>query len=152
MATPLPSKTQQRRRLYRPAADEVKYIYELINKFIFSDALSYPIINLKSTHYVWGQCLGWDEIDENTNSRCEIDLNPYWYCRQWFITALAHEMVHQFQWDIIGNINIELGAERDLDHGPSFLYFVPIMNQFNIPLKVVYDDSLWFKHQNLFLC
>lgn len=152
MAEPLPKKTLQRQRPFRPGSDQVQFTYDLINRKIFDNALSMPTMHLRSCHHVWGQCCVWDDLDPDTNSRCEIFVNPYWFCQQWFITTLAHEMVHQFQWDVIGDLHVREGQERDVDHGPSFFYFVPIFEKFNIPLKEVYSDRDWFKHQNLFLC
>jgi hypothetical protein len=73
-----------------------------------------------------------------------------WFCMQWFITTLAHEMVHQYQWDIIGPEREQEGKDWLMSHGPSFYQFKDGMKDYNISLKTAHSQRRWFKHQDLF--
>jgi hypothetical protein len=72
------------------------------------------------------------------------------FCPQWFVTTLAHEMVHQYQWDIIGPEREHDGKEWLMSHGPSFFQFREEMEWHEISLKTAHSQRRWFKHQNLF--
>ena len=48
MEAPLPPKTYQRRKLYRPTEYDVKTAYRLINRYVFDNQLSRPEIVLKN--------------------------------------------------------------------------------------------------------
>lgn len=73
-----------------------------------------------------------------------------WYCRQWLITTLAHEMCHQYQWDIIGEQRISGGKDRLMSHGPSFFIFRDKLKDQGISLKTAHRSRKWFRYQNLF--
>jgi hypothetical protein len=73
-----------------------------------------------------------------------------WFCPQWFVTTLAHEMVHQFQWDVLGPERQDNGKDWLMSHGPSFYAFREDLEPHNISLKVAHSQRRWFKHQDLF--
>jgi hypothetical protein len=151
MATELPPKTLQRRMPYRPSLDEVEYTYSILNKYAFDNALRQPVIVLKQIPQAWGMCFGLVEEDEYTGSNCRIRLSDKWFSTQWMVTTLAHEMCHQYQWDINGPERAEHGKDWLMSHGPTFLEHRDRLSIYHVPLKVSHSKRLWFKHQDLFL-
>ena len=150
MLKDLPSLTYQRKISYRTSIREVKALYRLINTTIFNDRLVMPKIYVKPRlREMWGQCYGADTPFSNTRSRCAILLADRWYCRQWLIMAVAHEMVHQYQWDILGPQRQAQGQQPLMSHGPSFFVHRTRLASIGIPLlKKVYVYR-WFEYQDL---
>jgi len=151
MQEPLPSIGYQRKLSYRTCTTEVIALYHLINATIFDNELTLPPIEVKARcRKYWGMCFG--EIDKirYRKTYCKIRLMDKFYCRQWLITVLAHEMCHQYAWDIYGNSRIEDGKYRIMTHGPSFFIFKDKLAEHGISLKVSQSTKKWFKHQNLF--
>ena len=151
MQEPLPSIGSQRRLIYRPTLPEVVSLYQLINTTIFDGAMTMPDIKLASRcRKYWGMCFGGTELVGHTNTYCTIKLMDKWYCKQWLITILAHEMCHQYQWDIYSNQRVENDKDRIMSHGPSFFIFKRKLAEHGISLKVAHRQRKWFMHQNLF--
>ena len=96
MASELPSITYQRRKSFRPTLDDVDYAYVIINRYVFENQLKKPKIILKAGRKVWGTCQ-WLEEEQKSGSWCEIQINDKWFCMQWFMNVLAHEMIHLYQ-------------------------------------------------------
>ncbi len=151
METPLPSITEQRRLTYRPSLREVYRIYDLLNRKIFQNKLVRPEIELGIRRKCWGICIGYTKL-RDSGSYCVIKLSDKWYCKQWFIAILAHEMSHQYQWDIIGPKRHRKGQDFLMSHGPTFFQHRPRMLKHNIPLRVAFRKSRWFMHQHIQLC
>lgn len=154
MESPLPSKTYQRRKQFRPAMDEINYAYGIINKHVFNSQLKKPEILVKQLPKQWGNCL-WETYQFSTKSHCVITLVPNWFCAQWFMNTLAHEMVHQYQWD---HLRFELQTQgRDLylnsgAHGPSFFEWRDQFEYYGLNLKTWFGQKRWFKHQDFNKC
>jgi len=155
MQAPLPSIAFQRRKLFRPGYADVLYAYKIINRHVFNNQLRRPEIVLGQTYKYWGYCQ-WNEQQQNTGSYCTIKLSDKWFCQQWFINTLAHEMVHQYQWDVYRwehynafgrSINYNSGG-----HGPSFFVWRPVCEHFDISLKTAHGQKRWFKHQDFNKC
>lgn len=148
MSTPIGTKTQQYRKPYRPSAKQVNKIYQLLNGLIFDHSLSRPEILLKRERIVLGYCKGYyHTISKGT--RCKIRIPDKFYCVQWLVMILAHEMCHQYQWDIIGNQRIQQGKQRLLSHGPSFFRHKEKLAKFGIPLSKTVCVPAWFQYQDL---
>ena len=49
--------------------------------------------------------------------------------------TLAHEMAHQYQWDIDGVKRIKRGWEPLMSHGPSFFKHRKSINKYGLVLK-----------------
>ena len=146
----LPTISEQRRLLFRPNLRFANHVYELVNYYVFDNELTKPKIELKShCRKYWGICYGATDKDY-TGSYCRINLMDKWFCPQWFITTLAHEMVHQYQWDILGPEREKDGKDWLMSHGPSFYQFKPHLHVHDISLKTAHSQRRWFKHQNLF--
>jgi len=155
MQQPLPSKTYQRKLQYRPSLDEIDYYYELINQNCFDGQLKSPVIFVGRIHKVWGVC-HWENDLQQTGSYCWMRLSDKWFCQQWLINILAHEMVHQFVWDIYRWEHRQLHG-RDIytggnGHGPSFFAWRERLAMNGLYLKTVHDAHKWFKYQDLSKC
>ncbi len=156
MSAELPPRTYQRKLSYVTSMREVKALYRLINTTLFNDRLTMPKIIVKPRlRDMWGQCYGADfpmYLTDRPASRCVIMLSERWYCRHWLIMALAHEMVHQWQWDVYSRKRIKKGLEPLMSHGPSFHMWKPKFHKHGLPLKEFNDHMKWFKTQHLFKC
>lgn len=151
MEQPLPSLTEQKRMCYRPSLEEVIEIYDLLNHSIFKNKLARPEIQLGTRRMCWGLCIGYVQ-NQPSGSCCVIKLSDKWYCKQWLVTIMAHEMSHQYQWDILGPKRYKQGQEFLMSHGPSFFVHRNRMLKYQIPLKVAHRKSKWFRHQHMCLC
>jgi hypothetical protein len=144
MQTPLPSKNQQRKLKFRPTKDQIKEIFALLNEHVFEGKLKQPSINLRSMEYL-GLCTGYDDPDHHV----KIRLTNGFFCIQWFIMILAHEMAHQYQWVIHGPRRVAQKRIALLSHGKSFFEFREQLTALGIPLKSEYSTYKWMKHQDL---
>lgn len=151
MATELPPKVLQRKLPYRPSQDEIEYTYDKLNRYVFDNALRRPQLIQNTIHRAWGVCYGDIDLDPETGSNCRIRIMDKWFCIQWMVTTLAHEMCHQYQWDVHGPEREESGKDWLMSHGPTFLEHRERLAEYNIPLKVCHSKRLWFEHQDLFL-
>ena len=153
MEQPLPSKTEQRQKSYRPKMKEVKAIYRLINREIFYNQLPMPKILLRRLYDCVGICEGKEGPIRKTKSHCTIHLADRYYCRQWMISTLAHEMVHQYQWDVYSNIRVKRGLPRHMSHGPSFYIWRNKLARHGIALKAnSLKEHHWFNKQDTREC
>ena len=150
MHLPLPTISEQKRLLFRPSVRFVHHTYELINYEVFGNTLYKPRLEVQShCQKYWGVCMG-ETYRDYTGSHCRIRMMDKWFCPQWFVATLAHEMVHQYQWDVIGPEREKEGKDWLMSHGPSFYQFREYLEPHDIPLKVAHSQRRWFKHQNLF--
>ena len=151
MKQELPKLGHQKRLCFRTNKAEVIALYKLINSTIFDNSLDMPIIEVvPRCRQYWGICFGSYYAIPYRRSRCKIRMMDKWYSIQWLITTLAHEMCHQYQWDIIGKQRELEGKERIMSHGPSFYEFRDKLALHGISLKRHHRSRKWFKHQNLF--
>ena len=153
MSAELPGISYQKKRLYHTTNKEVYQLFKIINDEIFDGVLPEPTIIVKShMRNMWGECASFHNQTNGKKSKCVLTLNTRWYCKQWLITILAHEMAHQYQWDIIGEDRIREGRLPLLSHGPSFYVFKKKLKEHNIALKAHFSITTWFNTQNLFKC
>jgi hypothetical protein len=153
MLEDLPSINKQKRLAYRTTQEEVTALYKLINKTIFNNKLAIPELEVvpRCREY-WGLCFGSFIRPTSRRSNCKIRLMDKWFCKQWLITTLAHEMCHQYQWDVIGYQRLKEGRDPLMSHGPSFFVFRDKLAKHGISLKRSHGMRRWFRHQNLFKC
>jgi hypothetical protein len=151
MATPLPPVWVQKRKPFRPGLENVKYAYNIINKYVFDNQLTRPEIQLGTLRKSWGWCIGGTE-PEPSGSYCVIRLYDKWFCPQWFMNTLAHEMVHQWQWDVEGPEREEIGHEALMSHGPSFFIWKERFEEYDLRLKTAFRMRKWYKHQKFSKC
>ena len=153
MEEPLPSIGYQKRLSYRTNLNEVVVLYKLINRLCFNNVLNMPEIEvLPRCRKYWGMCYASYDIIKYRKTYCKIRLMDKWFCKQWLITTLAHEMVHQYQWDIDGDIREKAGKNRIMSHGPSFYAHRERLAKHGISLKVGHGRKRWFKHQRFDKC
>ena len=156
MNTPLPPISAQRRKLYRPSLREVYKTHALINKYIFGNKLERTTISIGRCVDFWGICYGLD-TPNRYGSYCEMKISDKWYCPQWMVSTLAHEMVHQYQWEVMGkksliegdinSIHLE-GRYSIMNHGPSFYQWRGVMSYYDIPLCLSFGSDKWFEKQS----
>ena len=145
MQTPLPSIAYQKNKLYKPTETAILDAHTILNAAVFNNELPIPPVKLRqSKHYVL--CHGYSET-RRTPHHAELVLNRRFHCVQWMVIILAHEMSHQYQWEVDGIIRLNEGKRPLLGHGPSFFKFRPQLKEFGIPLKTSYDSPLWLKTQ-----
>jgi hypothetical protein len=142
MKTPLPLISYQKRKCYRPTLSEVNETYNLINKYVFNNKLVRPPIELGTCRTYWGMCHGLYE-ETRPGTHCKIKLMDKWFCLQWMVTTLAHEMVHQYEWDIL---------EKDMTHRQSFFIWRDKLSEFGIDLKTAHRMRRWFRYQDFNKC
>lgn len=148
----LPPLYDQKRRSYKTNQKEIKKIYNQLNKKVFNSELILPkIILLNRPKQYFGECKAiFSEPIYTNKSNCVICLSTNWLCQQWLVMILAHEMCHQYQWDIEGLKRIADGRKPIMSHGPSFFKFKPKLKELGIPLKRMYSVDKWLQTQNLF--
>lgn len=151
MESPLPSIGQQKRLSYRTNINEVTRLYKMLNWYIFDYELAMPELEVvPRCRKYWGMCYGSYDIPTRNRSACKIRLMDKWYCKQWLVTTLAHEMCHQYQWDVQGLQRMKHGKDPIMSHGPSFFVFRDKLKRHGISLKGAHSRRKWFKYQNLF--
>lgn len=152
MNHPLPTIYEQKRLPWRPSKGDVLHVYTLLNEEVFGNELARPYIEIRPRcKKFWGMCIG-DSIPDRTGSYCEIQLMDKWFCVQWMVTIIAHEMSHQHQWDIDGPKRYAKGKDFLMSHGPTFFKFRDKLARHYIPLKTAHSMRRWFKYQDLFKC
>ena len=89
----------------------VAQIYDSINRAVFGSALKRPQIILGTYADMWGECEGFhrDHRHGETYTKC-IRVNRHWPNMKKLINVIAHEMVHQWEWERLGTMT----------HGNSF--------------------------------
>lgn len=152
MAQPLPSITYQRRKQFRPSDYDLIYAYNIINRYVFNNELYRPEIQQCIIKKCWGMC-HWLDEPQHTGSWCKIQLSDKWFCEQWFMNTLAHEMVHQYQWDIwrFDQPNQRI-FEYSGGHGPSFFAWREQFEYYGLHLKTSHGQKRWFRHQDFTKC
>lgn len=155
MSEGLPNRTSQKRLMYRTDPTEVLELFHVINREIFSNKLPVPDIEIMpNCRKYWGLCSAHSFTlhPDPKRSNCTIRLMDKWFCKQWLITTLAHEMCHQYQWDVIGHKRVKEGRAPLMSHGPTFFIFRDKLERHGISLKRSHSMRRWFRHQNLFKC
>lgn len=138
----LPTIAEQKQKLYRPTIGQVEFYYRLLNHLVFDDKLTRPYLIIRRIHAAWGLCVGHQDLS------CEIHITDRFYCKQWFLIVLAHEMCHQYQWQIQGAERLQQGRKPIMSHGPSFFVFKNRLLRLGIPLKIAFRTGRWFRLQD----
>jgi hypothetical protein len=154
MQEPLPGLTYQRRKQFRPSNNDINYAYNIINRYVFNNKLKRPEIRQGIARKTWGSC-HWLLEKQPSGSHCHIQLSDKWFCQHWFMNTLAHEMVHQWQWDVYRWELLGEGRkiyEDSSAHGPSFFAWRDRFDYYDLTLKTTYGQQRWFKYQNFTKC
>lgn len=155
MSEPLPGVTYQRRKSFRPTDEDVLYAYRILNRYCFDNQLRRPEIIQHRVRKIWG-CCEWLDQQQASGSYCKIEISDKWFCQQWFMNTLAHEMSHQYQWDVyrwehLGTHGKEMHTHSE-GHGPSFFMWRERFAHYGLTLKTSYGQKRWFRHQNFQKC
>lgn len=155
MALQLPGITYQKRKSFRPGEEDINYAYSIINKYVFDSALTRPDIQPGRQRQVMGFCQ-WNLEEQDSGSWCNIGLLDKWFCPQWFMNILAHEMIHQYQWDIYRWDHLEQHGRKMCEssgaHGPTFYMWRERFEFYGLSLKISFGQKRWFKHQDFTKC
>ena len=145
MQAPLPSKIKQRKRCFIPDKELGRYVYAALNNAIFEDKLSKnTAIMYRRLAHTWGLCTQFEPDLPGGSRYCKIRLDYRFFCVQWFVTILAHEMVHAYQWEVL-----QCGLDCSEDHNETFYAFVDPLKEVGIPLKEQYNVIEWFATQDI---
>jgi hypothetical protein len=150
MATPLPTRTLQRTKPFRPTEEDIIYAYNIINQHVFDGQLRRPKITQGRIKKCWGLCR-WHDDSRTGKFHTDIKLVDKWYCVQWFMNTLAHEMIHQWQWEVY---RVENGGIYELSgaHGPSFFLWRDRFAEYGLHLKTSHRMKKWFRYQDFNKC
>ena len=155
MQVPLPSITFQRRLQFRPTYGDIDYAYKIINRYCFDNQLKQPYIEQRTLQKKWGLCY-WHAQPQSRGTWCHIELMDKWFCQQWFMNVLAHEMAHQYQWDRYRWDHLDYYGRPMCDdsggHGPSFFMWREKFDHYGLSLKTSHGMRRWFKYQNFARC
>ena len=151
MTSSLPSITYQRKLSFRPTYHEITYTYNILNRYLFDNRLKRPYIEQGSRRQTWGFC-SWELEKQATGSHCSIRLMDKWFTPSWFVQTLAHEMVHQYQWDFTRFEEYNGKMPESGAHGPSFFMWRDRFDYYGLRLKTSYGMKRWFKHQDWYKC
>ena len=151
MESPLPSITFQRQRGFRVGPGDIKYAYKILNRYVFDNQLRRPEIEYGITRGYWGLCVG-HTLEQDSGSYCSLKISDKYFCAQWFLNVLAHEMAHQYQWDVIAPERMESGLRPLLSHGPSFFIWRERMEYYGLYLKTAHGQRRWFHYQDFRRC
>lgn len=96
-------------RLYHPTERKIKKWFKKLNTLFFNDTLpEFNKINIKSDKYHWGLCKG--ECKKEKILNLELSKSFPSFC--FFISILAHEMIHAYQYMTIGKMSHSESFER----------------------------------------
>jgi hypothetical protein len=155
MQAELPSMTYQKRKLFRPEPEAVVYAYTILNRYLFDNKLHRPPITQGISRKTWGVCQ-WFDRPQAPGTWCRISLSDKWFCQQWFLNTLAHEMAHQYQWDVYRWEHLDYYgrpmSESSAGHGPSFFMWRDRFADYGLTLKTSYGQRRWFAHQDFSRC
>ena len=123
---------------YDANEDDAVKTYHLLNKYVFDNVLDRPKFNIKRTRGYWGMCDGRMDILDERFFVEEITLSKKFTHKAMFVATIAHEMVHQWQWEVLNPIRDQEGKPPLMSHGPSFYQWRPALNKYYIPLTKEY--------------
>lgn len=141
MRTQLSITEKKRRLIKRSSADGIAipitvdedmvcYWWDLINSTLFDDVLQPParivIKNFRSDAVGW--CIPF-RFNNKKNRRVKIGINSKIRNLSDFLSVLIHEMVHQWEWQVLGE------WDNNVAHGKDFYSWKPkIYSKFGVQL------------------
>ena len=123
--------------------EHARIIWEALNHAVFNGVLEFPekiIIQDRKKWDFWGECEGWQRGHRyGPHYTKAIRLQKTYLDPKRFIDVMAHEMVHQYEWDILN---------KSMTHRQSFFMWREQLDKFNIDLKTYHVQRRWFKFQS----
>ena len=100
-----------RRSPVRPHRAQLAWIYDSINRAVFSGALQRPRIRLSSSREFWGEIeVGYRGHRQGPRHTLCMRFARQFPSMKTMINTVAHEMVHQWEWE----------RNNNLTHGQAF--------------------------------
>jgi len=122
---------------FSPTQEFAQETYAMLNRYIFDNGLKPVPLVIKRTRGYWGITDGRVDTVNDEYRVHNIRLCNKYPVRAMFVATLAHEMIHQFQWDILSNERYDQGKPPIMSHGPSFFAWKPALAEYHIPLTKV---------------
>lgn len=139
----LPNDAILKAELFKPTDRQLVRYFNLLNAAIFDKKLQRPVLKISKMRSMWGYCSVLN--DDPLHPRTKIVVNANYPCKQFFIATLAHEMVHQYQWEVLAQRHARLALRKrrarrgripSMSHGPSFVQWRYKFKKCGIPLFV----------------
>jgi hypothetical protein len=121
---------QGRKAPVRVTVELVEDIYDALNRSIFDNVLTRPKITVRSykKRGIWGECEGYLKGSRwGKNYTKVIRIEREFPNLKKLISVVAHEMVHQYEWDVLGVMT----------HGNSFFAWEETLRSNGIRLCIV---------------
>lgn len=119
---------------YEPTIKDVRKWFDILNAVIFDGRVpKFSKIRIKN---VSGQIAAACPMHDHSNQEsrfCNLEIHSKFRSFQFFITILAHEMVHSYQWLV--------ERRSQMSHGPSFFSWRARLAEHHIPLHIKYDTK-----------
>lgn len=114
------------------------YWWKLLNRAVFNNILQTPIRfetkSWLSEAGVFGECQSWGSVDNDPDQRkVVIRLKNKMQSRKLFLIILVHEMVHQWEWQMLG---------RTTHHKFFYMWRETIYNTVGLPLTTYVNEHL----------
>ena len=109
-------------------------IYDTLNTHVFG-SMEIPPIRIKNIKDQWAWTDG--RMKDGELKVHEIVLNKNFPHKAWAIATIAHEMIHQWQWEVLSPQRMNEGKEPIMSHGPSFFQWREPLLEYMIPIKAV---------------
>lgn len=104
-------------------------VWHALNRAVFHGKLTFPdnISIRESKEKWWGVCVGMQRGNRAGPYYTKvIRLQRYWPNPKKFITTMAHEMVHQYEWEML----------HDMTHGKTFFAWSEKLKEKGICLSI----------------
>jgi hypothetical protein len=95
---PIPEISEYAKMSYRPTSQKAYRIYHMLNEVIFENELSPCRLIVRDLRGVWGYA---HAMIHNYKFKTYIELTHKYPCEQFFVAVVGHEMVHQWQWEVV---------------------------------------------------
>ncbi len=122
----------QGREQFVATKEHAQMVWHALNHAVFGGVLQYPekmIIQDRPTWDFWGECEGWQRGSRwGQHYTRAIRLQKIHPSPKRFIDVMAHEMVHQYEWERQGTMT----------HGKTFWAWKDKLAEKGIPLTVVF--------------
>jgi SprT-like family protein len=117
---------------YRPTIKDVRKWAGVLNEVVFDGQVpKFRYVHIKTKRGQYGACQ--PMIEPNTSERsCQLEMDEKFYSFRFFLSILAHEMIHCYQWIVTG---------EKPHHGKSFKAWKDKLESNKIPLRIFYHKN-----------
>ena len=142
---------------YKANKTEAWKWFHILNEQIFGNLLE-PVDKIFiSNHKNYGDVYALYYYDDKFRGKpAKISLCKRFDDEKMFVEILAHEMIHQWQWDVYRFDHLDYFGrpmfENSGAHGPSFFAWKNRFADYGLHLKTWYGQKRWFKHQDFTRC